>query len=199
MKKSLKITLIILVVLIGIILLDTLQAKVLNNSPFIKITKTYSECQKRDIGIFVSTEIFEGKKNTTFNWKNKTLSLRTCGLDSSNIVDNTSEDEKYTKYQELSDRIIYFANDAYALDTKTKEYIEKTIFDYMLRSDNKKFDEIIESISKNMKEEYFLYDGGTGVYRNKDMTMIVCRTLDGNKDVYFGNSSMDFDDDVMCE
>ena len=37
MKKSLKITLIVLGVLVGIILLDTLQAKIFDNSPsFIK-------------------------------------------------------------------------------------------------------------------------------------------------------------------
>ena len=36
MKKSLKITLIVLGVLIGIIFLDTLQAKIFNNSPLLR-------------------------------------------------------------------------------------------------------------------------------------------------------------------
>lgn len=41
MKKSLKITLIIIGVFVGLIILDTTQAIVFNNSPIIRITKTY--------------------------------------------------------------------------------------------------------------------------------------------------------------
>ena len=41
MKKSLKITLIVLGILLGIIILDTLQAKVFDNSPIIKLRETY--------------------------------------------------------------------------------------------------------------------------------------------------------------
>lgn len=39
MKKNLKITLIVLIVLVGLVVLDTLQAKILNNSPLLKIRK----------------------------------------------------------------------------------------------------------------------------------------------------------------
>ena len=42
MKKSVKITLIVLGVLIGIIIFDTLQARIFDNSPFIKITENYN-------------------------------------------------------------------------------------------------------------------------------------------------------------
>lgn len=51
MKKSFKITLIVIGVVIGIILLDTTQAIIFNNSPIIRVTKTYSNFYKKNIGI----------------------------------------------------------------------------------------------------------------------------------------------------
>ena len=48
MKKSLKITLIVLGVLVGVILLDTLQAKVFDNSPLIKIRKNFESCRQQN-------------------------------------------------------------------------------------------------------------------------------------------------------
>lgn len=76
MKKGLKITLIVVGVLVGIIALDTLQAKIFNNSPIIKITKTYSSSHKKDIGIFVETDIYSGvTQKTYFKWETKTLPI----------------------------------------------------------------------------------------------------------------------------
>ena len=42
MKKNIKIALIIIGILVGIILLDTLQAKVFDNKPIIKIVEYYN-------------------------------------------------------------------------------------------------------------------------------------------------------------
>lgn len=50
MKKSFKITLVVISIIIGIILLDTAQAILFNNSPIIKVTKTYSSFHKKDVG-----------------------------------------------------------------------------------------------------------------------------------------------------
>ena len=71
MKKSLKIVLIVFGILISIIILDTLQARIFNNSPFIKITENYNDGSvlKKDKGIFVYTYIFtSGKKVTVYRW-----------------------------------------------------------------------------------------------------------------------------------
>ena len=76
MKKSFKITLIVVGVVLGIILLDTAQAIIFNNSPIIKVTKTYSSMQRKDIGIFVETYIFDGiTKRTYFKWEAHTLPI----------------------------------------------------------------------------------------------------------------------------
>ncbi len=42
MNKKLRVILIILGILIGILLIDTLQAKIFNNSPFIRFTEDYN-------------------------------------------------------------------------------------------------------------------------------------------------------------
>ena len=82
MKKGLKIALIFISSLIGIDILDTLQAKLLDNSPFIKVTKIYSECFKEDIGIFVETDIInDNKKKTYFKWDLKAEILPGCSYD----------------------------------------------------------------------------------------------------------------------
>ena len=56
MKKGLKIILIVLGVLAGIVLLDTLQAKIFDNSPFIKIRKNFKDgyVQYMDKGLLVN-------------------------------------------------------------------------------------------------------------------------------------------------
>ena len=72
MKKVLKIFIIILLILVSIVLIDTFQAKVFANRPFIRITKSYNEGNvlKKDKGIFVYTYIFtNGKKVTVYRWE----------------------------------------------------------------------------------------------------------------------------------
>lgn len=76
MKKSLKITLIVVGVLVGLILLDTVQAIAFNNSPIIRIRKTYSDVHKVDIGILVETDIYDGITQTTyFRWEKHTVPI----------------------------------------------------------------------------------------------------------------------------
>lgn len=76
MNKGLKITLIVVSVLIGIVLLDTIQAVVFNNRPIIKVTKTYSSFHKKDIGFFVETEIYDGvSQRTRFKWEPHALPI----------------------------------------------------------------------------------------------------------------------------
>lgn len=39
-------------------------------------------------------------------------------------------------------------------------------------------------------ERYILWDGGTKIYRHKKYEVILCNTLDGNKDIYFGTPNI---------
>lgn len=131
MKKGLKISLVVIVIFVGLIILDTAQAIIFNNSPIIRITKTYSGYHKKHIGIFVETDIYDGvTKTTRFKWKSHTLpiientdnlkdtykkvsdyfgsettdhsNLGSCSLDeSSNIVVVTLIDNSKTKQEEF--------------------------------------------------------------------------------------------------
>ena len=72
MKKGIKIFLIIFVILVIAILIDTIQAKVFDNRPFIKITENYNggNVYQKDNGIFVYTYVFtNGEKVTVFRWE----------------------------------------------------------------------------------------------------------------------------------
>lgn len=69
MKKFIKIFLLILVVIICIILVDTFQAKILNNRPIFKISQDF-KTYKKDNGVLVYTYILEDNtKNTVFRWE----------------------------------------------------------------------------------------------------------------------------------
>ena len=69
MKKGLKITLIVLLVLIGIIAVDTLQAIVFNNSPIIHIRERINRCNEKDYidkGIIVNHYSCNNESKTLF-------------------------------------------------------------------------------------------------------------------------------------
>ena len=46
-----------------------------------------------------------------------------------------------------------------------------------------------------------LKDGGTKIYKSSkyDATIITCHTIAGNRDIYIGDYSMQFDNDSMCK
>ena len=71
MKKSIKIILIILAIIICIILIDTAQAKLLNNRPILKITEDLDgTVEQKDKGILVYTYVFKDEtQKTVFRWE----------------------------------------------------------------------------------------------------------------------------------
>ncbi len=68
MKKKIKI---LLIIIIELIVLDTLQAKIYNESPFLKIVKTYENgFAKEEKGILVNTyTCMNRKRETIFKWQ----------------------------------------------------------------------------------------------------------------------------------
>ena len=72
MKKSIKVILIILVILIGIIIIDTIQSKVFNNRPIIRIRKNLDGgiIDYIDYGILVRSYcLVNSERKTVFNWE----------------------------------------------------------------------------------------------------------------------------------
>ena len=68
-----------------------------------------------------------------------------------------------------------------------------------LANDNITLDDALKKITDKLELDGALYDGGTKVYKSKekDITIITCNTLEGNKDVYIGNYLVSLEDG-MC-
>ena len=93
MKKVLKIMLIIFTFLGIFIIIDTFQAKVFANRPFIKITENYSNDIKRDKGLFVYTYLFNNQENVTvFKWEKYAPP---------EIINNKREDNEMEKIENI--------------------------------------------------------------------------------------------------
>lgn len=72
MKSKVKIILIVICILIGIILLDTIQAVIFNNNPILKIREDYNggSLYYIDKGILVKAyQYTDGKKDVVFRWE----------------------------------------------------------------------------------------------------------------------------------
>jgi len=59
--------------------------------------------------------------------------------------------------------------------------------EYLANNDNS-----IENIIKTLILDDVIYDGGTKIYKGNNITLIKCNTLEGNKDIYIGNSDMKY-------
>lgn len=85
MKKYGKTILIIMGILLIFLIIDTLQSKLLNNSPLIKITKNIdgSTVDKLDVGILTKTYYCKDFKKTIFRWEEYTCPNTINNIDSS--------------------------------------------------------------------------------------------------------------------
>ncbi len=108
MKKFLIFVLVILV----IILADTIQAKVFNNSPILKVTEKLDNLTL-DKGILVDTYISkDGRKNTVFKWEDYN-DVDEENKDNENIIydeNNIDEHISYTNEELSSMALDYFMN-----------------------------------------------------------------------------------------
>ncbi len=93
MKKGLKITLIVVGVLVGIIALDTLQAKIFDNSPILKIRDNLDgvTLDYIDKGIFVNHYHCNNNEDVT-TWKSTKYS---CPIEESKDITNDGLEEKF--------------------------------------------------------------------------------------------------------
>lgn len=72
-KKYIKILLSILLILLLVIIIDTIQAKLFNNNPILKVVEDYNGgyIYQKHTGVLVYTwNLTDGTKETYFRWKN---------------------------------------------------------------------------------------------------------------------------------
>ena len=203
MKKGLKITLIVLLVLIGIIAIDTIQAKIFNNSPILKIRENLDggTIDYIDKGLFVNHYKCNNNEKIT-TWKGTKFACSIKDIEEEfdfylSKYDNNMNSEKIKEYFTFNDRKIYFTGNIkefYVVDGETmilKSYISNV---------NQSLDDSIKNITDKLDAVDMLKDGGTKIYKSKDkdMTIITCKTLDSSKDIYIGDYSMKHESS-MCK
>lgn len=93
------------------------------------------------------------------------------------------------KYYTDEDRDVYLL--CFDEITLVKDDINMSL-KYYFQNINQTFENSIQDIIDELKLYSMLKDGGTKIYKNEDITLILCNTLDGNKDIYLGNSDIEY-------
>ncbi|MBO5095649.1 MAG: hypothetical protein J6B98_02120 [Bacilli bacterium] len=105
----------------------------------------------------------------------------------------------FNKYLERDNRTFYLAGhieEIYYTDSETrmslKNYISKSY---------QTLDDSIKHLTDIMDYVDTLNDGGTTIYKSNayDITIIKCNTLSGNRDVFIGDYTMNFDNESLCK
>ena len=121
MKRFIKIFLIILISLIIVIFVDTIQAKVFNNRPLIKITENYNggNVEQKDRGIFVYTYIFSNStKKTVFRWEKYAPPMKVAVDSQSNNIDVDSMNYENDNKNEVDETMENVTNINVSIDSK---------------------------------------------------------------------------------
>ena len=174
MKKVLKIMLIIFTFLGIFIIIDTFQAKVFANRPFIKITENYSNDIKRDKGLFVYTYLFNNQENVTvFKWEKYAPP---------EIINNKREDNEMEKIENIIITINDKKYNATFYDNETvKEFVNHLPEEFKMQelNGNEKYvymDYTLPTNSTNLKQ---IEAGDIMLYGN-DCLVIFYQSFDTN-------------------
>lgn len=114
-------------------------------------------------------------------------------------LDSVKEDKiSFNKYLTKEDRTIYLENNIKEL--YIFDHQRRWTFKYYVTNTNQSLENSLKSVTDLLEKEANLKDGGTAIYKDKDknMTVIACNTLNGNKDVYIGDYQLSFKDN-MCK
>jgi len=97
-------------------------------------------------------------------------------------------------YQKIGqERKVYFVclDEIYIKKENTKQITLEYHFDNV----NQSFDASIDQLINQMEMVDVYKDGGTKMYQGNNYRMLVCNTIDGNKDVYFGDLTLEYEND----
>lgn len=96
------------------------------------------------------------------------------------------------EYYKANKRTIYLvcANEFYIKDLMSND--NKITFNNYISSTRQTFDDSIKKLTDELDERDSYDDGGTTIYKNNDITVIKCNTLDGNKDIYIGDNNLTY-------
>ena len=95
------------------------------------------------------------------------------------------------------ERKVYFVclDEIYVKTENSKQVTLEYRFDIV----NQSFDASIEQLINQMEMVDVYKDGGSKMYKKDNYRMLVCNTIDGNKDVYFGDMNLEYENDYCQE
>ncbi len=166
MKKAFKI---ILFIVIGIIFLDTFQAKIFNNSPFLKVVENYKEGNllRKDKGILVDTYVFkDGEKVTAYKWEKNFLSV--------SVEPQKDEDfEKKGEEEQMKNIKVIIKNQKYNVTLEenetVNEFLERLPQDFTMEelNGNEKYVYMDYSLQVNSTHPQKILTGDLMLYGDK--------------------------------
>jgi len=109
-----------------------------------------------------------------------------------NVVEPQNCNLKLNEYYKNNDRVIYTScfDEIYVLRKNSDAVMT---LKYYLEKVYQTFDDSINKLVSDMEVVSMLKDGGTKVYKKDNYTIIVCNTINGNKDVYIGNKDFKYE------
>lgn len=198
MKKVAKVLLIVFGILIGILLIDTIQAKIFNNKPILKVVEYYNggNLYQKDKSLLVDTyTCTNGKKETIFKWEKFD-----CPIDNVDDIYNDKENNNDSQIElfmlglTLDDgRHVFFTFDVSYMDRDNP-----SLFDALT---NKKI--TIEDFLNKLDYIDSLKDGGSRIYKysknkmkfgKENFYVIACNSLDDIHDIYIAKNMDSLDD-----
>lgn len=139
-------------------------------------------CNKRD---FLKEKIVNQNTPLKETTNNELVDEFTISIQETTDCTNT-----LTKYYEEENRRIYLSClDEIYLKTK---YNKDITLKYYLQNINKPYNDSINSLVDNIENINYFSDGGTKLYKTDKYAILLCNTLDGNKDIYIGNQNLKY-------
>ncbi len=136
----------------------------------------------------------EDKSKTLY--ANFVINLKSIKLE---VVKSNRENNQFNIYLKKDNRIIYLSSkldDVYYITDNNKISLKN----YLIKSYQTFYDSL-KHITDILEYQDTLKDGGTTIYKSLeyDITLIKCNTIVGNYDIYIGDYSMSFDNELMCK
>lgn len=193
MKKLLKITLGVIAIIVGLILLDTLQARIFKNSPIISWEEGQPDGDSWvDRGLLMDTYYCTKERDiTTVYWKLKGTKF-TCPVDnlSQLLVYEFEVDEKErTKHEKIflfeKDEIKYYYG-----NTNFKVYISESNNRMELKDGLTSNEVTLEKVLTSSKSQTNWVEEPTVVYDYDQFKIISCNDAENNKQIIIGDLKM---------
>ena len=172
------------------ILVETLEGEEERINVSDKYSFQFENADNYDVGAVVKVT-YTGMVMESYPAQINVVKLEKIELDDFSIVFENSSEEKTTILDSSIDGLTDY--NVYSFKGKVFVIIDEKIMSLRNAILDKKItmDDIINKATsdENLVKDTYL-DGGSVRYNYKDYVMIKCNTLNGNKDVYFGNTDL---------